>query len=196
MKPGAVIVDVAIDQGGCIETTHETTHDDPVYEVHGVLHYAVGNMPGAVPHTSTYALTNATLPYVLEVAVDGPLAAIDDPALAHGVNTARGQVTNAAGRRIAFVAVRRTAHRAHRGGPPMKLGYSTGYWGRVRRQARSRRSRRPSASGSTRCGPRRPTARTRSPRSRGGARTRRRSSSAPASCRCRPARRRPRRWPR
>ena len=72
MKPGAVIVDVAIDQGGCIETIHETTHDDPVYEVHGVLHYAVGNMPGAVPHTSTYALTNATLPYLLEVAMHGP----------------------------------------------------------------------------------------------------------------------------
>ena len=66
MKPGAVIVDVAVDQGGCIETTHETTHADPVYEVHGVLHYAVGNMPGAVPYTSTYALTNATLPYVLQ----------------------------------------------------------------------------------------------------------------------------------
>ena len=65
MKQGAVIVDVAVDQGGCIETTHETTHADPVYEVHGVLHYAVGNMPGAVPFTSTYALTNATLPYVL-----------------------------------------------------------------------------------------------------------------------------------
>ena len=73
MRPGAVIVDVAVDQGGCIETTHETTHNDPVYEMHGVIHYAVGNMPGAVPYTSTYALTNATLPYVLEVAVAGPL---------------------------------------------------------------------------------------------------------------------------
>ena len=71
MKPGAVIVDVAVDQGGCIETTHETTHADPVYELHGVLHYAVGNMPGAVPFTSTYALTNATLPYVLQLAVHG-----------------------------------------------------------------------------------------------------------------------------
>ena len=91
-----MIVDVAVDQGGCIETTHETTHNDPVYEVHGVIHYAVGNMPGAVPYTSTYALTNATLPYVLDVAVDGPLAAIEDPALAHGLNTARGHVTNAA----------------------------------------------------------------------------------------------------
>ena len=71
MKPGAVIVDVAVDQGGCVETTHETTHDDPVYEVHGVLHYAVGNIPGAVPNTSTYALTNATLPYLVELAERG-----------------------------------------------------------------------------------------------------------------------------
>ena len=96
MKPGAVIVDVAVDQGGCIETTHETTHNDPVYEVHGVIHYAVGNMPGAVPHTSTYALTNATLPYVLEVARHGAEAACRaDPALALGCNTVAGQVTNA-----------------------------------------------------------------------------------------------------
>ena len=105
MKPGAVIVDVAVDQGGCIETTHETTHADPVYEMHGVLHYAVGNMPGAVPYTSTYALTNATLPYVLDVAVDGPLAAIEDQALAHGLNTARGPCHERGRRRIAFVAV-------------------------------------------------------------------------------------------
>jgi alanine dehydrogenase len=96
MKPGAVIVDVAIDQGGCIETIHETTHTDPVYSLHGVLHYGVGNMPGAVPHTSTYALTNATLPYQLEVAVHGPAgAAHRDTALAHGFNTISGQVTNA-----------------------------------------------------------------------------------------------------
>src|SRR6187455_940441 len=96
MKPGAVIVDVAIDQGGCIETIHETSHNDPVYEVHGVLHYGVGNMPGAVPHTSTYALTNATLPYQLEVAIYGPGQAIRrDPALSHGVNTVAGEVTNA-----------------------------------------------------------------------------------------------------
>ena len=95
MKPGAVIVDVAVDQGGCIETTHETTHTDPVYVVHGVLHYAVGNMPGAVPHTSTYALTNATLPYQLELALHGPArAARRDPALALGFNTVAGQVTN------------------------------------------------------------------------------------------------------
>ncbi len=96
MKEGAVIVDVAVDQGGCIETTRETTHKDPVYELHGVVHYAVGNMPGAVPHTSTYALTNATLPYQLELAVHGTAdAARRDPALAHGVNVVAGQITNA-----------------------------------------------------------------------------------------------------
>lgn len=95
MKPGAVIVDVAVDQGGCIETTRETTHNDPVYEVHGVIHYAVGNMPGAVPHTSTYALTNATLPYQLDLALHGPLGAVrHDTALAFGLNTANGHVTN------------------------------------------------------------------------------------------------------
>ena len=97
MKTGAVLVDVAVDQGGCIETTHETTHNDPVYEEHGVLHYAVGNMPGAVPHTSTYALTNATLPYVLELALHGPATATQaDPSLAYGCNTVGGHVTNAA----------------------------------------------------------------------------------------------------
>jgi len=69
MKPGALIVDVAIDQGGCIETSHETTHADPVFEVNGVLHYCVGNVPGAVPHTSTYALANATLPYLVDIAI-------------------------------------------------------------------------------------------------------------------------------
>ena len=96
MKPGAVIVDVAVDQGGCIETIHETTHAAPVYELHGVLHYAVGNMPGAVPHTSTYALTNATLPYQLDLAVHGVAAACArDNALAHGLNTCGGHITNA-----------------------------------------------------------------------------------------------------
>jgi len=95
MRPQSVIVDVAVDQGGCIETVHETSHDDPVYELHGVIHYAVGNMPGAVPHTSTYALTNATLPYILDVALLGAAgAARRDTALAHGVNTAAGHVTN------------------------------------------------------------------------------------------------------
>ncbi len=75
MKPGAVIIDIAIDQGGCVETSHETTHGDPVFERHGVVHYAVGNMPGAVPHTSTHALTNATLPYLAELARLGPAEA-------------------------------------------------------------------------------------------------------------------------
>jgi len=94
MKPRAVIVDVAVDQGGCIETTRETTHDDPTYEMHGIVHYAVGNMPGAVPHTSAYALTNAVLPYQLAVALHGVAgAARRDPAVAHGVNTVGGQVT-------------------------------------------------------------------------------------------------------
>ena len=95
MKPGAVVVDVAVDQGGCIATTRETTHDDPVYEVHGVLHYAVGNMPGAVPHTSTYALTNATLPYQIDVALNGALgAARRSPSMAHGLNTVGGRHAN------------------------------------------------------------------------------------------------------
>ena len=95
MKKGSVIVDVAIDQGGCVETMRETTHVDPVYEMHGVVHYAVGNMPGAVPHTSTYALTNATLPYQLSVAVHGARgAATADPAIALGVNTVGGKMTN------------------------------------------------------------------------------------------------------
>ena len=97
MRPGAVIVDIAVDQGGCVETTHESSHADPVYERHGVLHYAVGNMPGAVPHTSTYALTNATLPYVVALATQGVrVATADDPALAHGVNTDDGRVVNPA----------------------------------------------------------------------------------------------------
>lgn len=96
MAPGSVIVDTAIDQGGSVETSRETTHANPVYERHGVLHYAVGNIPGAVPRTSTYALTNATLPYAVELATQGPAAARSDPALAQGVNTAAGQVTNPA----------------------------------------------------------------------------------------------------
>ena len=97
MKAGAVLVDISVDQGGCFETTHVTTHSDPVYLVHDVLHYCVGNMPGAVPRTSTYALTNVTLPYVLDLANKGPRAACaDDPALALGVNAVGGSLTNAA----------------------------------------------------------------------------------------------------
>src|SRR4051794_1167641 len=97
MKKGAVIVDVAIDQGGCIETIHETAHDEPTYEVDGVIHYAVGNIPGAVPNTSTFALTNATLPYLVELAAAPTLAdACRNDALALGVNTHEGRVTHQA----------------------------------------------------------------------------------------------------
>ena len=107
MKPGSVIVDVAVDQGGCIATTRETTHTDPIYMQHGVVHYAVGNMPGAVPYTSTYSLTNATLPYQLDVARLGALGAVtQSEALRHGLNTARGHITNDAVARelnLAFV---------------------------------------------------------------------------------------------
>ena len=95
MRPGSVIVDVAIDQGGCVEGIHETTHTDPVYVRHGVLHYAVGNIPGAVPHTSTYALTNATLPYLRELATKGLDNAFrDDPALAAGLNVRGSRITH------------------------------------------------------------------------------------------------------
>jgi alanine dehydrogenase len=94
MKPGAVIVDVAIDQGGCFETSRPTTHSDPVYEVDGIVHYCVANMPGGVPITSTKALTNATLPYVEEIADYGIVRAVlRDPALARGVNVLDGKIT-------------------------------------------------------------------------------------------------------
>jgi alanine dehydrogenase len=94
MKDGAVVVDVAIDQGGCFETSHATTHAAPVYVVDGVIHYCVANMPGAVPVTSTRALTNATLPYVESIANKGLAAAVSgDPALAMGVNVVGGKLT-------------------------------------------------------------------------------------------------------
>lgn len=97
MKPGAVIVDIAIDQGGCVETSRMTTHSDPTYLMHDIVHYCVGNMPGAVPHTSTYALTNATLPYVMQLANDGFETAVQrNEALAQGVNAFAGQITNEA----------------------------------------------------------------------------------------------------
>jgi alanine dehydrogenase len=97
MKRNAVLVDVAIDQGGCFETSKPTTHSDPVYEVDGITHYCVANMPGAVPITSTYALTNATLPYVLSLADNGVEGAIErDPGLRPGVNVAAGKVTHGA----------------------------------------------------------------------------------------------------
>jgi alanine dehydrogenase len=97
MKPGAVLVDVAIDQGGCFETSRPTTHRDPTFEVDGIAHYCVANMPGAVPITSTHALTNATLPYAIALADQGVEAAIrHDPGLRPGVNVANGQVTHPA----------------------------------------------------------------------------------------------------
>jgi alanine dehydrogenase len=97
MTPGSVIVDIAIDQGGCIATSHETTHHDPVFEKHGVVHYGVSNIPGAVPNTSTYALTNVTLPYLVELARLGVADAVArDAALRLGVNTADGHLVNPA----------------------------------------------------------------------------------------------------
>ena len=94
MKPGTVLVDVAIDQGGCFETSHPTTHSEPTYVVDGIVHYAVANIPGAVPFTSTMALTNATLPYTVALACKGwKQACKDDPALALGLNVVEGKVT-------------------------------------------------------------------------------------------------------
>ena len=93
MEPGTVLVDVAIDQGGCFETSHPTTHSEPVYEVDGIVHYAVANIPGAVPYTSTMALTNATLKYAVALADKGwQKACDDDPALARGLNIVDGKI--------------------------------------------------------------------------------------------------------
>jgi alanine dehydrogenase len=100
---------VSVDQGGCFETTHATTHSDPTYDVDGITHYCVANMPGAVPITSTYALTNATMPYVIDLASHGAVAAVQmSPGLAAGVNVAGGQVTYepvAAVARVPYVPV-------------------------------------------------------------------------------------------
>lgn len=94
MKPGSVLVDVAIDQGGCFEDSHPTTHDDPTFQVHGSTFYCVANMPGAVPNTSTWALTNSTLPYVLQLADQGWRTALtNNVALARGLNTHAGAIT-------------------------------------------------------------------------------------------------------
>ena len=94
MKPGTVLVDVAIDQGGCFETSRPTTHSEPVYTVDGIVHYAVANIPGAVPNTSTTALTNATLRYAIALADKGwKKACKDDPALYRGLNIVNGKVT-------------------------------------------------------------------------------------------------------
>jgi alanine dehydrogenase len=97
MRPGSVLVDIAIDQGGCLETSRPTTHADPTYVVDGVIHYCVANMPGAVPRTSTFALTNATLPYVRTLAALGWQAALQrDPDFAHGLNVHAGRITHEA----------------------------------------------------------------------------------------------------
>jgi alanine dehydrogenase len=94
MKRNAVLVDVSIDQGGCFETSHATTHTDPTYEVEGITHYCVANMPGAVPITSTWALTNATMPYLLKLAGGGTQAALAaDPGFMAGLNVAAGRLT-------------------------------------------------------------------------------------------------------
>jgi alanine dehydrogenase len=94
MKPGAVLVDVAIDQGGCFETSRPTTHAEPTYVVDGIVHYCVANMPGAVPYTSSHALTNATLPYGLALAAGGTAAIFDNPGLCAGLNVFDGQITH------------------------------------------------------------------------------------------------------
>ena len=94
MQPGTVLVDVAIDQGGCFETSHATSHSEPIYEIDGIVHYAVANIPGAVPFTSTLALTNATLPYAVALANKGwKKACADDPALKRGLNAVEGKIT-------------------------------------------------------------------------------------------------------
>jgi alanine dehydrogenase len=97
MKRGSVLVDIAIDQGGCFETSRATTHENPVYEVEGIIHYCVANMPGAVARTSAFALNNATLPFVLRIANEGAEAAMKaDPHLANGLNVMGGHIRHAA----------------------------------------------------------------------------------------------------
>ncbi len=93
MRPGSVLVDVAIDQGGCFETSKATTHQNPTYEVDGIIHYCVANMPGGVARTSTFALTNATLPFAVQLANKGLRAMLDDPHLLAGLNVHEGKVT-------------------------------------------------------------------------------------------------------
>ncbi|MGC2126593.1 MAG: alanine dehydrogenase, partial [Methylovirgula sp.] len=96
MKKGAVLVDVSIDQGGCFETSHPTTHAEPTYVVDGIVHYCVANMPGSVPHTSSHALNHATLPYGIALAAKGRAAIFEDPGLLAGLNVDCGHVTHAA----------------------------------------------------------------------------------------------------
>jgi alanine dehydrogenase len=106
MRPGAVLVDVAIDQGGCFETSRPTTHAEPTYVVDGIVHYCVANMPGAVPYTSSHALTNATLPYGLALAAKGTAAIFDDPCLRAGLNVFDGHITHDAVARSLGLSVR------------------------------------------------------------------------------------------
>jgi len=96
MKRGSVLVDIAIDQGGCFETSHPTTHADPVYEVDGIIHYCVANMPGAVARTSAFALNNATLPFALKIANLGLENALEDPDLLNGLNVSEGKIRHKA----------------------------------------------------------------------------------------------------
>ena len=112
MRPGSVLVDISIDQGGAFATSHETTHADPVFELHGVVHYAVGNIPGAVPYTSTLALTNATLRYVVALAAGLESALTRIPELAYGVNVNNGEIKHPA-----VSAALRENGRAHAGDP-------------------------------------------------------------------------------
>jgi alanine dehydrogenase len=113
MRPGSVIVDVSVDQGGCIETTRPTTHSDPVYQVDGVVHYCVTNMPGAVPRTSTQALGSVTLPYIVKIANAGIVPALEeDPALARGLNTFEGRIAHEAVGNALGLPVRPPGHRA------------------------------------------------------------------------------------
>ena len=93
MRPGSVLVDVAIDQGGCFETSKATTHQHPTYEVDGIIHYCVANMPGGVARTSTFALTNATLPFAVQLANKGTKAMLDDGHLLNGLNVHAGKIT-------------------------------------------------------------------------------------------------------
>ena len=93
MRKGSVIVDISIDQGGCVETMRPTTHSNPVYDVYGVIHYGVTNIPGAVPRTATFALTNAALPYIKKLADKGLNIIKEDSALAKGVNISKGKIT-------------------------------------------------------------------------------------------------------
>src|SRR5690606_36273318 len=133
---GSVLVDVAIDQGGCFETSKATTHQNPTYEVDGIIHYCVANMPGGVARTSTFALTNATLPFALQLADKGTQALLDDPHLLDGLNVHAGKITYEAVSRTSFRAGngRRTAGAGARSSiRPAARSAATSPWPRPRR---------------------------------------------------------------